>query len=536
MLAPGVARMPEDSRTLMPAQEQSGDSPSGVSPEIALNLAATSPAAMNSATLPEPAELSEHNADSETQQKDGGGCTVITRNSEINGSLLQDTVVERNCFLHIRGNVKGSLTICEGARVVVEGSIDGKVMNKGGNLTVHNNGTITEFLTTDGPPEKESSVVLKVNLSAISLNWVAMAKHTLSECAAVVRDDAYGCGIEAVAGTLARTGCKTFFVSDLAEAKSVRKVASSVNIYVLGGVYPGTAPVFAQINAQPVINSTIEMAEWDAFVAANLWTGGFALNVKIGAGRFGIPIEEAVPFSARVHVRAHGISLLMSDLDEEEAAGHPRNERQIKALQELRMAYPSIPVSLADAPGMLKFPNAHFDLVRLGGALYGVNPSPGAPTPVLPVIDLLARIVQIRTVAPGEVIADNGGWSPKRKSRLAFVAMGYADGYPRPEIAPELQTKTKPDSKKGDVKAAPEPRLEAIVGGQRCPVVGRAALNSLAIDITDLPDPRLARHGEMVTLIGAGLGIDDVAAAAKSTGSEVLRNLGHRFHRIYYAG
>lgn len=469
-------------------------------------------------------------------QKDGEGYIFITRNEEINGSLLQDTVVERNCFLHIRGNVKGSLTISEGARVVVEGSIDGKVMNKGGNLTVHNNGTITEFLTTDGPPEKEASAVLKVNLSAISLNWAAMAKHTLSECAAVVRDDGYGCGISAVAGTLARAGCKTFFVSDLAEAKSVRKVASNVNIYVLGGVYPGTAPVFAQINAQPVINSTIEMAEWDAFVAANQWTGGFALNVKTGAGRFGIPLEEAVPFAARVHVRAHGISLLMSDLDDDATTGHPNNERQIKALQELRMAYPSIPVSLADAPGMLKFPTAHFDLVRLGGALYGVNPMPGAPTPVLSVVDLLARIVQIRNVAPGEVIAENDGWSAKRKSRLAFVAMGYADGYPRPEIVPEAATKPKIGGRKSEAKVEPEPRLETVVGGHRCPVVGRASLNSLAIDITDLPDPRLARHGEMVTLIGAGLSIDDVAAAAKSNGSELLRNLGNRFHRIYYAG
>lgn len=507
MLAPEVARKPETTRAAAPAQESSGESRR---------------IAMNSAML--------------SDQKDQEGRILISRSSEINGSLLDDTIVERNCFLHIRGNVKGSLTISEGARVVVEGSIDGKITNKGGNLTVHNNGTITEFLTTDGPPEKEASAVLKVNLSAISLNWVALAKHTLSECAAVVRSDAYGCGISAVAGTLARTGCKTFFVADLAEAKLVRKVASSVNIYVLGGVYPGTAPVFAQINAQPVINSLIEMAEWDAFVAENQWTGGFALNVKTGTGRFGISLEEAVPFAARVHSRAHGISLLMSDLDNDGKAGHPRSESQIKALHDLRLAYPSIPTSLAGAPGMLRFANAHFDMVRLGAALYGVNPTPGAATPVLPVIDLQARIVQIRNVAPGEIIADNGGWSAKRKSRLAFIAMGHGDGYPRPEIAAEPQAKPKTDGKKGEAKAEPEPRLEAIVGGHRCPVAGRAALDSLAIDITDLPDPRLARHGEMVTLIGGGIGIDDLAAAAKSTGSELLRNLGCRFHRIYYAG
>lgn len=502
MLAPDVVQKPETTRTPALAQEPSGDSR-----QIAMNGTMFS------------------------DQKNVEGRILISRSSEINGSLLEDTIVERNCFLHIRGNVKGSLTISEGARVVVEGSIDGKVFNKGGNLTVHNNGTITEFLTTDGPPENESGAVLKVNLSAIALNWVALAKHTLSECAAVLRADAYGCGLGPVAGTLARSGCNTFFVSDLAEAKLVRKVASGASIYVLGGMYPGTAPVFAQINAQPVINNTLEMAEWDAFVAANQWTGGFALNVKTGAGRFGIPLEEAVPFAARVHVRAHGISLLMSDLDKDGNTGHPNNERQIKALQDLRMVYPSVPISLADAPGMFRFPNAHFDIVRLGAALFGVNPTPLAPTPVQPVIDLQARIVQIRNVAPGEIIADNGGWNSKRRSRLAIVAAGYADGYPRPKSTAEI----KPKAKTGN-ESEIEPRLEAIVGGQRCPVAGRASLDSLAIDITDLPDPRLARHGEMVTLIGAGLGIDDIATAAKSTGNELLRNLGRRFHRIYYAG
>ncbi|MBX9710635.1 MAG: alanine racemase [Xanthobacteraceae bacterium] len=462
------------------------------------------------------------------EQKDDEGRILISRSSEIHGSLLDDTIVERNCFLHVRGNVKGDLTILEGARVIVEGSVDGKIANKGGNLTVHNYGALAEFISAEGPPENESGAVLKINLSAIGLNWATLARHTLSECAADIRSNAYGCGIDAVAGTLAKCRCKIFFVSDLAAAKRVRNLVPDAAIYVLGGVYPGTAPIFAQINAQPVINSTIEMAEWDAFVAANQWTGGFALNVKTGAGRFGIPVDEAIPFSTRVHSRAHGITLLMSDLDDTGEEGRARNESQIKALQQLRMAYPNIPTSLADGAGMLRYENAHFDIVRLGAALFGVNPTPYVTNPLLQVVDLCARIVQIRTVAPGEVIADNGGWSPKRKSRLAIVAAGYADGYPREGAPRESSARTKG-------KNEFEARLEAIVGGHRCPIAGRASVDSLAIDITDLPDPRLARHGEMVTLIGAGMSIDDVAKAARSTGGEVLRGLGHRFHRFYYA-
>src|SRR5690348_18077215 len=97
-----------------------------------------------------------------------------------------------------------------------------------------------------------------------------------------MRADAYGCGIAPIAGALWNTGCKTFFVSNLPEAKSVRAVAPQATIYVLNGLYSGTAPAFADINARPVINSTIELAEWDVFAAARAWGGASAPNADPG--------------------------------------------------------------------------------------------------------------------------------------------------------------------------------------------------------------------------------------------------------------
>jgi alanine racemase len=119
-------------------------------------------------------------------------------------------------------------------------------------------------------------------------------------------------------------------------------------------------------------------------------------------------------------------------------------------------------------------------------------------------------------LTPGQTIADGAGWTAKRRSRVALVSTGYADGYPRSEAA--FNTK-----------------LQAIVGGRRCPVAGQPSMDLLPIDITDLPDPTAARLGQMVTLIGPEIGIDEFAAAVKSTGREVLSHLGSRFHRIYYA-
>jgi alanine racemase len=134
---------------------------------------------------------------------------------------------------------------------------------------------------------------------------------------------------------------------------------------------------------------------------------------------------------------------------------------------------------------------------------------------MLPVIDLQARIFQVRDVAAGETIVGNEGWVAKRRTRLAIVSVGYADGYPRPETGN---------------------KLEAIVGGRRCPVAGRASIDWLPIDITDLPDQRIARRGETVTLVGAEISIDDLAGAARSSASELLINLGPRFHRTYHTG
>ncbi len=274
-----------------------------------------------------------------------------------------------------------------------------------------------------------------INLTAIASNWDKLAKRAEAECAAVVKGNAYGCGIEPIVSALAKTGCKTFFVSNIPEAKRVRAVAPDSTIYVLYGLYYGTEPAFAEVNARPVINSPIEMAEWDVFVRSHQWTGGCALNVDTGASRLGLSMEEAAALAPRSHSLGHGITLLMSRLDKADKPAHSRIDRQIGLVHDLRRLFGGIPASLADSSGIFFGPKAHFDLVRAGAALYGVNPTPGAANPMLPVIELRARIVQVRSLMPGGTIAGNLGWSAKRRTRLALVSAGYADGYPRSEIA-----------------------------------------------------------------------------------------------------
>ncbi len=376
-----------------------------------------------------------------------------------------------------------------------------------------------EPVITSGPPALEAGGILTVDLAAIEANWRAPLRRAMpSECAGVIKADGYGCGIEQVAARLTKAGCKTFFVADLNEARRVRAVAPEPAIYVLNGLLPGTAPTFADLRARPVIGSLVELAEWDAFASANGWHGGAALHVDTGMNRLGISANEAAALAPRIRAENHGISLLMSHLACAEAPEHPLNDRQIRLFREVRILYRGIPSSLANSSGIFLGNAAHCDMVRPGVALYGVNPTPGRGNPMRPVIELQARIAQVRTVPRGETVGYDAAWTAKRATRLAVVAVGYADGYLRAASASDEA-----------------PGADAIVAGKRCPLAGRVSMDLLAIDITELPD-NAARRGDLATLIGDEIGVDDVATAAGTIGYEVLTSLGRRYHRVYRTG
>ena len=372
--------------------------------------------------------------------------------------------------------------------------------------------------TTAGPPAAEAGGILTVDLSAIEANWRALGRRIMpSECAAVIKADAYGCGIEPVAARLSRAGCKTFFVADLLEARRARSAAPDAAIYVLNGLLPGTAPTFADLRARPVIGSMVELAEWDAFCSAQRWQGGAALHVDTGMNRLGITASEAAALAPRSRSENHGITLLMSHLACAEEQDHPLNERQINLFREVRILYRGITSSLSNSSGIFLGNSAHCNMARPGVALYGVNPTPGRSNPMRPVIELEARIAQVRIVQKGETVGYNAGWTAKRTSRLAVVAVGYADGYLRAASASDEA-----------------PGADAIVAGKRCPIAGRVSMDLIEIDITDLPD-NSARRGDLAKLIGDEISVDDVASAAGTIGYEVLTSLGRRYHRVYRA-
>src|SRR5438874_4972731 len=361
--------------------------------------------------------------------------------------------------------------------------------------------------------------VLTIDLDAIVANWRKLEKTAVpAECAAVIKADAYGCGADPVARALARAGCKTFFVATLEEARAARAALRSAVIYVLDGFLQNCGDTYAKIDARPVIGDLNELAEWDVFCRRSGWRGGSAINIDTVMNRLGLTLAEAPGIIPRITAGDHGITLVMSHLVSAELLNNPANARQLTAFREIASVFSGVPASLANSSGIFLGAQFQFDLVRPGCALYGVNPTPEADNPMQPVVDLKARIVQIRNVERGESVGYGGTWTARRPTKLAIIAVGYADGY--------FRAASSNDGTRG---------AEVIVAGKRCPVAGRVSMDLIAIDITDLP-PNAARRGHMVTLLGEGITVDELAHHFGTIGYEVLTSLGPRYARVYKGG
>jgi alanine racemase len=361
--------------------------------------------------------------------------------------------------------------------------------------------------------------ILTVDLDAILANWRKLEKTAVpAECAAVIKADAYGCGVEPVARALAGAGCKTFFVATLDEARAAREALPTAELYVLDGFFQNCGDAFAKLNCRPVIGDLNELAEWDVFCRRSGWSGGAAIHIDTGMNRLGLTLLEANGIVPRINAGDHGITLVMSHLACAETLNHPLNAKQLATFREIASNFAGVPASLSNSSGIYLGPQFQFDMVRPGAALYGINPTPEADNPMQSVVDLKARIVQLRNVERGESVGYGATWTARRPTKLAIVSAGYADGYFRAASAN--------DGTRG---------AEVVVAGKRCPVAGRISMDLMAIDITDLPD-KTARRGHMVTLIGEGITVDELAHHFGTIGYEVLANLGKRYARIYKGG
>lgn len=361
-----------------------------------------------------------------------------------------------------------------------------------------------------------AGAALTIDLSALVANWRQLAaRASASECAAVVKADAYGLGAESAVRALAAAGCRTFFVATAGEGERIRAVAPRAIIYVLEGLPNGGARTLAAARLRPALAALEEIREWAAFGRSIGRRLPAALQFDTGMNRLGLPVQDAEV--AATAAQDIDLTLTMSHFVCAQWAEDPRNARQIAAFEQARRSFPGAPASLCNSSGIFLGQKPHYDLLRPGYALYGGNPTPGSPNPMRSVARLEAPVLTTRRIEAGESVGYDGVWTATRPTRLATLGLGYGDGFPAAVAGPS------------------RPAPEAIIAGRRCPIVGRVSMDFVMLDVTDVPEAAVYR-GRTAELLGETIGVDELAERCGTIGYEILTRLGRRYERVYLGG
>jgi alanine racemase len=261
----------------------------------------------------------------------------------------------------------------------------------------------------------------------------------------------------------------------------------------------------------PVLNSLEEVEAWATLAHQLERSLPAVIQIDSGMNRLGLSAKDTAIFAER-HARtgAFDLRFIKSHWACADVPEHEANKKQLSGFWRLVALLPDAPRSLANSSGIFLGPEYYFSLVRLGAALYGINPNSNLINPMRSVVKLEARVIQLRCVQPGDCSGYGWDYRAQLPARLAAISIGYADGLHRGW------------RKDGAV----------FFEGLRLPVVGRVSMDSIVIDATSVAPERLHPDSE-VEVIGDCQSVDDVAAAAGTIGYEVLTGLGSRYQWIY---
>ena len=359
--------------------------------------------------------------------------------------------------------------------------------------------------------------LVEIDHRALASNFAEIARIAGGAAAVlpVVKSNAYGHGLVAVARALQAAGAERFAVATADEGAELRAAGVRGTIVVLGGVY-------ADEHAR-VVDDELTAVVWDAAATRDLAAVARArgrrvavhLKIDTGMSRLGVGVDAA-PAMLETLQRIDGLTVagMLTHFCNAESVGGAETARQLEAFSQLVAALtragvrPPI-VHAANSAATLSAPAARFDWVRPGLALYGVHPSAATrgSAALTPAMRFVTRIVALREVPAGTGISYGSTFVTTRPSRIATVPLGYADGYPR----------------------ALSNRGVVVVRGERAPVAGRVCMDQTMIDVTAV---RGVAIGDEVELWGGALAVDEVAAAADTIAYELLARVGARVRRV----
>ncbi|MBC7954181.1 MAG: alanine racemase [Rhodospirillaceae bacterium] len=362
-----------------------------------------------------------------------------------------------------------------------------------------------------------ATAFLTIDVDAIVANWrrIRIEVGSKVEAAAVVKADCYGLGAAHIAPALAAAGCRTFFVATIDEGIVLRKLVPEGIILVLGGPLDGAAADMTEHGLIPVLNSPEQIALWANHARASGKALDAALHLDTGMSRLGLDAPSVARLAADSSPLADiNPVLVMSHMACADELGHPKNPEQLAAFTALSQQLGlTARRSLGASSTIFLGAGYHFDLVRPGAALYGLNPTPGQANPMTSAVRLEAKILQVRDVDTPMTVGYGASHRVSARGRIAVAAVGYADGLFR----------------------SAGNRGFGLIGGKRVPVVGRISMDLTTFDISALP-PDSVQPGALIQLIGDGQSADELAAQAQTIGYEILTALGRRYLRNYEGG
>lgn len=353
---------------------------------------------------------------------------------------------------------------------------------------------------------------LEIDLDAVAENYTLLkSRFTGKTCAAVVKADGYGLGADRIAVRLEKAGCRFFFVATLGEAVDLRSSQPSATIAVLNGLLPGTETVFEEFNLLPVINDLAQVKAMKSRCAALGKALPAILHIDSGINRLGLSRdEEDLARTDPDILTGPDWRFVMSHLASGDDHDDPMNRQQLEQFNTSRTLLPAVPASLVNSAGIFHAPEFHFDLARPGIALYGGRPIDAIDNPMKPVVRLLGRVLQLRSVRKGETVGYGGSYGFDKNSTVATLSVGYADGYIR----------------------AIGNHGHVAYNGQLFPVAGRVSMDMVTIDLGQSPPPDL-RPGGFMEVLGPDVTIDAAGDAGSTISYEILTSLGKRYERRY---
>ena len=363
--------------------------------------------------------------------------------------------------------------------------------------------------------------VVTVDLGKIRQNYL-LQKSLLprkTEIMPVVKADAYGHGMVPVATALHSMGAKHFAVALAEEGVELREGGISGEILVLGPAMEEAAEECVRHDLTQTV-FTPEMVEILEKEAEKQGRDAL-IHIKLdtGMGRIGLrTFQEAEALAEALkhapHVKATGIytHFCLADEQLENDGINAFTRQQLARFKELRSCFdPSIPAHVSNSAMGLLMPEGDFAMVRQGISLYGYPPVP-TELPFEPALRWDTEVSCLKTLHAGDPVGYGCTFVADRDIRVATVAVGYGDGYHRAV------------SGKGFM----------LVGGKRCPILGRICMDQTMIDVTEVPNVQL---GDRVTLIGEQQGqritAEELAQWAGTISYEVLLGITRRVHRVW---